>query len=426
MVRVSRSAEAIPLLVPNDALRRDEARAGAGPARGRRGAGEHSGSRSVLVATLLLSVSGAVMYAASSSLAAEERADMRARINDARAVSRASFLPETLLPSTSASVNAELRRMTAQAGDLGAFADATEGTRADATSEPAGAFRAAGASCSCACCVGSACELEALTAALGARSAVGGDEAGETGHPEAAKSDETRSRAVVRSFDAGSPAACDAEACRARFADACPKHASAGIVSARFHAESAPGASARTAFESFETSMVGAVFDEAAATQTPFEDVYAPPSADDVRRAEEWVRDATMKAHAAEAAITDTVGAVAEASGLTPEQIEESAARAEAEQAAEDAAEAAATEQNPAQAPEEAAEAPEEAAQEAAQAPEEAAQEAARLPRKPRRKPRRLRGSRAGSRGIGAGSRAGSRGSRGGSRGIGAGSCAGS
>jgi hypothetical protein len=27
--------------------------------------------------------------------------------------------------------------------------------------------------------------------------------------------------------------------------------------------------------------MVGAVFDEAAATQTPFEDVYAPPSADD-------------------------------------------------------------------------------------------------------------------------------------------------
>ena len=38
MVRVSRSAEAIPLLVPNDALRRDEARAGAGPARGRRGA----------------------------------------------------------------------------------------------------------------------------------------------------------------------------------------------------------------------------------------------------------------------------------------------------------------------------------------------------------------------------------------------------
>jgi len=408
MVRVSRSAEAIPLLVPNDALRRDEARAGAGPARGRRGAGEHSGSRSVLVATLLLSVSGAVMYAASSSLAAEERADMRARINDARAVSRASFLPETLLPSTSASVNAELRRMTAQAGDLGAFADATEGTRADATSEPAGAFRAAGASCSCACCVGSACELEALTAALGARSAVGGDEAGETGHPEAAKSHETRSRAVVRSFDAGSPAACDAEACRARFADACPKHASAGIVSARFHAESAPGASARTAFESFETSMVGAVFDEAAATQTPFEDVYAPPSADDVRRAEEWVRDATMKAHAAEAAITDTVGAVAEASGLTPEQIEESAARAEAEQAAEDAAEAAATEQYPAQAPEEAAQAPEEAAQEAAQAPEEAAEaaqapeeaaqapeEAAqkprRLPRKPRRRPRKPR-----------------------------------
>ena len=80
MVRVSRSAEAIPLLVPNDALRRDEARAGAGPARGRRGAGEQSGSRSVLVATLLLCVSGAVMYAASSSLAAEERADMRARL----------------------------------------------------------------------------------------------------------------------------------------------------------------------------------------------------------------------------------------------------------------------------------------------------------------------------------------------------------
>jgi hypothetical protein len=34
-------------------------------------------------------VSGAVMYAASSSLAAEERADMRARINDARAWCRA-------------------------------------------------------------------------------------------------------------------------------------------------------------------------------------------------------------------------------------------------------------------------------------------------------------------------------------------------
>jgi hypothetical protein len=466
MVRVSRSAEAIPLLVPNDALRRDEARAGAGPARGRRGAGEHSGSRSVLVATLLLSVSGAVMYAASSSLAAEERADMRARINDARAVSRASFLPETLLPSTSASVNAELRRMTAQAGDLGAFADATEGTRADATSEPAGAFRAAGASCSCACCVGSACELEALTAALGARSAVGGDEAGETGHLEAAKSDETRSRAVVRSFDAGSPAACDAEACRARFADACPKHASAGIVSARFHAESAPGASARTAFESFETSMVGAVFDEAAATQTPFEDVYAPPSADDIRRAEEWVRDATMKAHAAEAAITDTVGAVAEASGLTPEQIEESAARAEAEQAAEDAAEAAATEQNPAQAPEEAAEAPEEAAQapeeaaqeaaqapeEAAEAPEESAEEAAQAPEEAAEAPEESaeeaaqapeeaaeeaaapeeaaqapeEAAQEAARGSGGGSGGGSRGSGAGSRGSGAGSCGGS
>ena len=69
------------------------------------------------------------MYAASSSLAADERADMRARINDARMVSRASFLPETLLSSTSASVNAELRTMTAEAGDLGAFADASAGTR---------------------------------------------------------------------------------------------------------------------------------------------------------------------------------------------------------------------------------------------------------------------------------------------------------
>jgi len=84
MVRVSRSAEAIPLLVPNDALRRDEARAGAGPARGRRGAGEQSGSRSVLVATLLLCVSGAVMYAASSSLAAEERQHERAALGDPR------------------------------------------------------------------------------------------------------------------------------------------------------------------------------------------------------------------------------------------------------------------------------------------------------------------------------------------------------
>ena len=380
MVRVSRSAEAIPLLVPNDALRRDEARAGAGPARGRRGAGEHSGSRNFLVATLLLCVAGAVMYAASSSLAADERADMRARINDARMVSRASFLPETLLSSTSASVNAELRTMTAEAGDLGAFADASAGTRADATPEPAVAFRTNGASCSCACCVGSACELEALTAALGARSGFGsGGDA-----DDAASSAETTSHppsAVVRSFDAGSPAACDAEACRARFAEACPKHASAGIVSARFHAESAPGAdgadgaSARggSAFESFETSVVGAVFDE-----TAFEDVYAPPSADDVRRAEEWVRDATMKARAAEAAIESTVGEVVESSGLTPEQIEESAARAEAEQAAQDAAETA-SEQNPAEAPEEAAaQAPEEAAAEAlaAEAPEEAVAEA--------------------------------------------------
>ena len=353
MVRVSRSAEAIPLLVPNDALRRDEARAGAGPARGRRGAGEHSGSRNFLVATLLLCVAGAVMYAASSSLAADERADMRARINDARMVSRASFLPETLLSSTSASVNAELRTMTAEAGDLGAFADASAGTRADATPEPAVAFRTksrARASCSCACCVGSACELEALTASLGARSGFGsGGDA-----DDAASSAETTSHppsAVVRSFDAGSPAACDAEACRARFAEACPKHASAGIVSARFHAESAPGAdgadgaSARggSAFESFETSVVGAVYDE-----TAFEDVYAPPSADDVRRAEEWVRDATMKA------------------------------RAEAEQAAQDAAETA-LEESPAEAPEEAAaQAPEEAAAEAlaAEAPEEAVAEA--------------------------------------------------
>ena len=373
MVRVSRSAEAIPLLVPNDALRRDEARASAGPARGRRGAGEHSGSRNFLVATLLLCLAGAVMYAASSSLAADERADMRARINDARMVSRASFLPETLLSSTSASVNAELRTMTAEAGDLGAFADASAGTRADATPEPAVTFRTKGASCSCACCVGSACELEALTAALGARSGFGSDGDAEDAVSSAETYERTTSpSAVVRSFDAGSPAACDAEACRARFAEACPKHASAGIVSARFHAESAPnadGASARGAFESFETSMVGAVFDE-----TVFEDVYAPPSADDIRRAEEWVRDAISEARAAEAAIENTVGEVAESSGLTPEQIEESAARAEAEQAAQDAAEAAATEQNPAEAPEEAAaEAPEEAA---AEAPEEAAAEA--------------------------------------------------
>ena len=380
MVRVSRSAEAIPLLVPNDALRRDEARAGAGPARGRRGAGEHSGSRNFLVATLLLCLAGAVMYAASSSLAADERADMRARINDARMVSRASFLPETLLSSTSASVNAELRTMTAEAGDLGAFADASAGTRADATPEPAVAFRTNGASCSCACCVGSACELEALTAALGARSGFGSDGDAEDAVSSAETTSPTSPSAVVRSFDAGSPAACDAEACRARFAEACPKHASAGIVSARFHAESAPnadGASARGAFESFETSMVGAVFDE-----TVFEDVYAPPSADDIRRAEEWVRDAISEARAAEAAIENTVGEVAESSGLTPEQIEESAARAEAEQAAQDAAEAAATEQNPAEAPEEAvADAPEEAAAEApeeaaAEAPEEAAAEA--------------------------------------------------
>ena len=380
MVRVSRSAEAIPLLVPNDALRRDEARAGAGPARGRRGAGEHSGSRNFLVATLLLCLAGAVMYAASSSLAADERADMRARINDARMVSRASFLPETLLSSTSASVNAELRTMTAEAGDLGAFADASAGTRADATPEPAVAFRTNGASCSCACCVGSACELEALTAALGARSGFGSDGDAEDAVSSAETTSPTSPSAVVRSFDAGSPAACDAEACRARFAEACPKHASAGIVSARFHAESAPGAdgaSARGAFESFETSMVGAVFDE-----TAFEDVYAPPSADDIRRAEEWVRDAISEARAAEAAIENTVGEVAESSGLTPEQIEESAARAEAEQAAQDAAEAAATEQNPAEAPEEAvADAPEEAAAEApeeaaAEAPEEAAAEA--------------------------------------------------
>ena len=252
MVRVSRSAEAIPLLVPNDALRRDEARAGAGPARGRRGAGEHSGSRNFLVATLLLCVAGAVMYAASSSLAADERADMRARINDARMVSRASFLPETLLSSTSASVNAELRTMTAEAGDLGAFADASAGTRADATPEPAVAFRTesrasrARASCSCACCVGSACELEALTASLGARSRGFGSGGDIRGDDAVSSADETTSHpqgsAVVRSFDAGSPAACDAEACRARFAEACPKHASAGIVSARFHAESAPGA----------------------------------------------------------------------------------------------------------------------------------------------------------------------------------------
>ena len=278
------------------------------------------------------------MYAASSSLAADERADMRARINDARMVSRASFLPETLLSSTSASVNAELRTMTAEAGDLGAFADASAGTRADATPEPAVAFRTKGASCSCACCVGSACELEALTAALGARSGFGSDGDAEDAVSSAETYERTTSpSAVVRSFDAGSPAACDAEACRARFAEACPKHASAGIVSARFHAESAPnadGASARGAFESFETSMVGAVFDE-----TVFEDVYAPPSADDIRRAEEWVRDAISEARAQRTAIENTVGEVAESSGLTPEQIEESAARAEAEQAAQDAAE---------------------------------------------------------------------------------------
>ena len=377
MVRVSRSAEAIPLLVPNDALRRDEARAGAGPVRGRCGAGERSGSRNFVVATLLLCVAGAMMYATSSNLAAEERADTRARINNARMLSRASFLPETLLPSTSASVKAELRTMAAEAGDLGARADAREGTRADATSDPADAFRATGASCSCACCVGPACELDALTAALGARSGFGGDEADATS-PQAARVDETRAGAVLHSFDAGSPAACDAEACRARFTDACPKHASAGIVSARFHAESAPSASGRDAFESFETSVVGAVF---SGTETVFEDMHAPPSADDVRRAETWVRDAAIKARAAEAAIESTVDAVAESSGLTPEQIAESAARAEAEQAARDAAEAAATNHTvtAAEAPEEAAaEAPEEAIVEeaAAEAPEEAAAEA--------------------------------------------------
>ena len=130
--------------------------------------------------------------------------------------------------------------------------------------------------------------------------------------------------------------------------------------------------------------MVGAVFDE-----TAFEDVYAPPSADDIRRAEEWVRDAISEARAAEAAIENTVGEVAESSGLTPEQIEESAARAEAEQAAQAAAEAAATEQNPAEAPEEAvADAPEEAAAEApeeaaAEAPEEAVAEAPRRAQAP-------------------------------------------
>ena len=154
-----------------------------------------------------------------------QRCSSASAASSERMVSRASFLPETLLSSTSASVNAELRTMTAEAGDLGAFADASAGTRADATPEPAVAFRTKGASCSCACCVGSACELEALTAALGARSGFGSDGDAEDAVSSAETTSPTSPSAVVRSFDAGSPDKCTQKACASAFAQ-CPDEGS--------------------------------------------------------------------------------------------------------------------------------------------------------------------------------------------------------
>lgn len=322
MVRVSRSAEAIPLLVPNDALRRDEARVGGLPSRlGRRGPNADSKSpRNYLMATLLLCLAGAMMYAASSKLSADERADVQTRINDARMV-RVALLPDTLLATNHESVQAELRGMsTEREGYLGAFAD-TEDSVADETDESysrdaeiAKFTGTTGASCSCACCIGSGCVL--------------GD-APESGSKPVGTEDATH---ATLKFTAASPAECDATACRSRFTSECPHASSSGIVTARFHAEThARGSDIGVRmFESFETSMVGAVFADPSGETA--EDVYAPPSEEDVARAEMWVEKAAVEADEAEAAFVEALNAATVASGLTSDEI--AAQAAEAEQAA--------------------------------------------------------------------------------------------
>ena len=319
MVRVSRSAEAIPLLVPNDALRRDEARVGALPTRGggRRGPpGSDSGKnypRNYLVPTLLLCVAGAMMYAASSKLSAEERADVRARIADARVV-RVALLPDTLLATNHDDLRAELQTI-AEEGDLGAFADPTFDVSGDAhvTGEISDARTTEGASvCSCRCCVGSGCVL--------ADAGSGPDE------PENDDRSEDDATQITLRFDAASPLECDAQACRSTFTSQCPAKSMAGVVTAMFHAES-KGTEKRT-FESFETSTIGAVFSDPLAVGGT--DIYAPPSQEDIDRATTWAEKAATSADAAETATMQALALATEESGLTADEIEAQAAEAAA------------------------------------------------------------------------------------------------
>ena len=272
------------------------------------------------MATLLLCLAGAMMYAARSKLSADERADVQARINDARMV-RVALLPDTLLATNHESVQAELRGMsTEREGYLGAFAD-TEDSVADETDESysrdaeiAKFTGTTGASCSCACCIGSGCVL--------------GD-APESGSKPVGTEDATH---ATLKFTAASPAECDATACRSRFTSECPHASSSGIVTARFHAEThARGSDIGVRmFESFETSMVGAVFADPSGETA--EDVYAPPSEEDVARAEMWVEKAAVEADEAEAAFVEALNAATVASGLTSDEIAAGAEQAAMEE----------------------------------------------------------------------------------------------
>jgi hypothetical protein len=117
MVRVSRDTEAVPLLVRNDALRGDDARGSRWGSRNSAQAGSPSLS---LVATAVLCASGVAMYAASTIISAEQIRNVRQKV-DATRRERGALLDEELLAQTSADVHAELRALSHNAGDLGAF-----------------------------------------------------------------------------------------------------------------------------------------------------------------------------------------------------------------------------------------------------------------------------------------------------------------
>ena len=117
MVRVSRDTEAVPLLVRNDALRGDDARGSRWGSRNSAQAGSPSLS---LVATAVLCASGVAMYAASTIISAEQIRDVRMKVDSTRR-ERGALLEEELLAQTSADVHAELRALSHNAGDLGAF-----------------------------------------------------------------------------------------------------------------------------------------------------------------------------------------------------------------------------------------------------------------------------------------------------------------